>query len=286
MRIRSIASWILFAGIFFLIGCTGRQGEFTEESSQLEAGQVDQRSEETAIVNEPQTIEEWAAEVGAQWDNDNQAMTIQRRVPEGRTPVESFEFGSLLKLPDSELQRIKRWGIVGSQIIDPETIDFSRFTMLERFGTTSTNLTSIRGIDRAQIQAISINDAPLKDISLITNLTQARVISIRSTMLFEVPEDLSGLVAVDELDLVAPELRSMEGIKTIPNPFTMAVVGVVKDGRYQYPDVEVFRSIIGSKAQGLYMSFETEQMYGLELQQIVEEVRQYNPNFFISGFGP
>lgn len=281
MKNWSSQGWMLISALVLLTGCTNRQKQSVKDSDVFT---IDHNLQgESQLRKSANSIEAWAAQVGAQWSNSTQEMWIDKRVPEGFTPVERFEFVGLLNLPDAQLHRIKSLGISGSIIEDSQVIDFSRFTSLVKLSVADTNLDTLKGLEHTPIQSLGISGVPLRDISLISKLAGLKALGLGPTGATELNLDLSHLTDLETVNLVNPGLKSIEGILTIPNPFTLSLVG---DYNKLPIDIGALRAVINSKAKGIYMHQENEEMYGEPLQEIVEEARKQTPDFFLSGFGP
>ncbi len=274
MKVRYGRLLIMIVGSLFFFGCNKTpRGLINAEGSTIE-------SSGGLVVF--RTIEEWTAARGAQWFCDDGALLMSLRVAEPFTPVESFDFTELLRLSDSELQRIKEISINGTRIANTHSIDFTRFTSLEQLNVAYTNLDSLKGLDNTPIKGLGLNNIPLQDISVIENLIGLKSIGLGQMRVTELKIDLSRLRNLHSVNLIEPGLESIESIRTIPNPFMLSVVGAYN----KLPiSIEAFRAVIGSKAEGVYMHYETREMYGEPLQEVIEEARKYNPGFFISGFG-
>lgn len=236
-----------------------------------------QRHVERTIT--PQTIEEWARENEVRWINDAARLIVSSRSPSEFPQAEILDFKSLLQLSDVELQRILDFTIIGTTINDPTIVDFSRFTSLVKLNVADTNLDTLRGLEHTRIQSLGLSGVPLKDISLISKLTGLKALGLGSTGAGDLSLDLSHLTDLETVNLVNPGLKSIEGILTIPNPFILSVIG----DYYKLPiDIGALRAIVKSKAKGLYMHQENQEMYGEPLQEIVEEARKYVPGFFLA----
>ena len=205
--------------VLSMVGCTGSRSEASQRDDS------DPVLQETESTN-PVTLAELASSTGFDWRPETGSFAGRCWVQS--CPAPELDIELLVSLPESERAEIRSIGISGTELLNDGQFDFSFFPELTSLTISSTNLSTIAGIDKAQINYISLGMVPLTDLSPIEGLVRVQNLTITTTEAVRLPTDLSRLENVEEFGIQASPLETLDGIETIPTDFHL-IVGDVND---------------------------------------------------------